>query len=250
MKDKPVRQRSLTRQVLGILNERIEHGVYPPDSQLPSESNLVDELEVSRATIRRALDILEANGKVIRRHGVGSFISAATKINNPINEPVLFQTLIKNSGYRPGVVYIDTKISAPKPEIAQALKIEEDHEVVEFYKAFTAGGEGVIYLLNTIPAWVLGEDLKWEILSKPQLTEPVFEFLERYCNQRLIYYISSIKADVMANCPCEGETFSEFETALVFDEIAYNQDDIPIMHSVHYYPGDNMKFELVRRRAF
>jgi GntR family transcriptional regulator len=247
MKDKPVRQESLAFQVLNILSERIDNGQYPSNSQLPAESVLVEEFEVSRATIRRALDILETNGKVIRRHGIGSFVSAATKINNPINEPILFQTLIKNSGHQPGILYVKSKLSTPKPEIALALKISESDEVIEFHKVFTADGEKVIYLVNTIPLYVVGES-KENILSNPNMTEPIFTFFEESCDQKLIYYICELKVDIMANCPCDCEINDGAEIALVFDEVGHNQDDVPILHSIHYYPGNRMKFELVRRR--
>lgn len=60
--EKPVRQPSLSHQVLEIITDRIVRGVYPPETQIPAESELVKEFNVSRATVRRALDILETNG--------------------------------------------------------------------------------------------------------------------------------------------------------------------------------------------
>jgi len=249
MDTKPVRQSSLAQQVLEILSERIESGEYSSYSQLPAESALVEELEVSRATVRRALDILEINGKVIRRHGVGSFVSAANKIVNPINESILFQTLIENSGYFPGVIYTKQKLTVPELSVAQKLNLKENEAVVELHKIFTADGEKVIYLINSIPVWAIGEYQDY-VISDPKLTEPIFDFLEKKCKQKLIYYISSIRVDVMGNCPCEFEDRVGSESALVFDEIGYNQNDLPIMHSIHYYPGNKMKFEIVRRRTY
>ena len=38
-----VRQLSLADQVLGILIDRIKEGVYPPGTQLPPESELIEE---------------------------------------------------------------------------------------------------------------------------------------------------------------------------------------------------------------
>jgi GntR family transcriptional regulator len=249
VKDKPVRQMSLAHQVLEILSGRIEMGVYSEDSQLPPENALVEEFGVSRATVRRALDILESSGKIIRRHGVGSFVSSAVAISNPIDEPVLFQTIIRDSGYEPGVEYVKTAIELPTPELAHALKISEQEEVIRLHKVFTADGEPVIYLVNTIPAWVVGEEVKAEILDNPQVTEPIFDFLEEVSNQKLTFYICAIRSETMQNCPCEGVTFDLSETALVFDEVGHTQANVPVLHSIHYYPGNRMKFELIRRRV-
>ena len=235
--EQPVRQPSLSHQVLEILADRIVRGVYPPESHIPAESVLVKEFNVSRATIRRALDILETNGKVVRRQGVGSFVTAANRISNPINEPILFQSIIKESGYEPGVEFIKGLVSTPAPALARKLQIAED-------------GEPVIFLVNTIPTWVVAHNNISDIVSQPTLTEPIFEFLENFCNQKLPYYVSAIRADTMQNCTCLGRPKNMNEVALVFDEIGYNQQDKPILHSVHYYPGNKMKFEMIRRRIF
>jgi DNA-binding GntR family transcriptional regulator len=35
----------------------------------------------------------------------------------------------------------------------------------------------------------------------------------------------------------------------VIDEVGYNVEDQPILHSIEYYPGRFMSFDLVRRRG-
>jgi DNA-binding GntR family transcriptional regulator len=42
---------------------------------LPSEKELCDELGVSRNTVRRAYELLVAEGLVVRRQGVGAFVA-------------------------------------------------------------------------------------------------------------------------------------------------------------------------------
>jgi DNA-binding GntR family transcriptional regulator len=36
---------------------------------------------------------------------------------------------------------------------------------------------------------------------------------------------------------------------LVLEEVGYNTSDQPVLHSLEYYPGRTMRFELVRRRS-
>jgi GntR family transcriptional regulator len=43
------------RQIAAILPRRIESGQYPPDTRIPTESQLVDAFEVARTTARRAI---------------------------------------------------------------------------------------------------------------------------------------------------------------------------------------------------
>ena len=55
------------------LRQRIRDGEFEPTTPMPSEPSLARALAVSRATVRRALGMLVAEGLVERRHGVGTF---------------------------------------------------------------------------------------------------------------------------------------------------------------------------------
>src|ERR1700753_1994439 len=68
---------SLTDVCVQALTDAIERGVYQPGSALPSETDLAEQLEVSRATLREALRTLEDRQIIIRRHGRGTFVSQA-----------------------------------------------------------------------------------------------------------------------------------------------------------------------------
>lgn len=60
-------------QLYTILRQDITDGVYPEDQPLPTEMALSSNFNVSRVTVRRALDMLEREGLVIRRQGIGTF---------------------------------------------------------------------------------------------------------------------------------------------------------------------------------
>ncbi len=49
-------------------------GKYPSDSQLPTEHQLMKDLNVGRATVRAALAQLEEEGTIYKRQGVGTFV--------------------------------------------------------------------------------------------------------------------------------------------------------------------------------
>jgi GntR family transcriptional regulator len=64
----------LHEQISSWLRRQIQTGALPPDAQLPSENDLCERCGVSRVTVRRALQTLEADGLVYRRQGLGSFV--------------------------------------------------------------------------------------------------------------------------------------------------------------------------------
>ena len=62
------------RQVANVLRDRITRGVWQPDRRLPSEPDLEAEFEISRDTVRRALDVLRQEGLIVTVKGRGSFV--------------------------------------------------------------------------------------------------------------------------------------------------------------------------------
>lgn len=52
---------------------------FLPDSQLPTEKELMEIYGVGRATIRAALSDLEYEGKIIKRRGIGTFVSPMSR---------------------------------------------------------------------------------------------------------------------------------------------------------------------------
>lgn len=66
---------SLYRTLERNLRADISSGIYKPGSRLPSEQELVEEYNVSRITVRNAMDILVNDGYVVRIRGKGSFVS-------------------------------------------------------------------------------------------------------------------------------------------------------------------------------
>lgn len=64
------------------ITDAIVSGKYLPGQKLPSESDLVQALDVSRMTVNRALRELTRDGLVTRTQGVGSFVSRARPMNS------------------------------------------------------------------------------------------------------------------------------------------------------------------------
>jgi molybdopterin/thiamine biosynthesis adenylyltransferase len=73
MKIKPVGHVTLSQAVAGRLSGSLLDGTLKPGDQLPSERELIQLLEVSRATLREALKAMEENNLIEARAGVGWF---------------------------------------------------------------------------------------------------------------------------------------------------------------------------------
>jgi hypothetical protein len=60
-----------SQEVLTTLEQELDRGTYPVGTTLPPERDLAERFGVSRPTIRRAVAVLEGNGRIRTRHGSG-----------------------------------------------------------------------------------------------------------------------------------------------------------------------------------
>src|SRR5512142_1291098 len=66
----PLAQQVANEVLSGIVAGTLGDG----EGLLPSEAELSERFQVSRATVRDALSRLEQRGVIIRRHGIGTFV--------------------------------------------------------------------------------------------------------------------------------------------------------------------------------
>lgn len=63
-------------QLASTLRGQIESGHWPVGARLPSIESLARDFGVARATMRQAIEVLEGEGLVRRRHGRGTFVES------------------------------------------------------------------------------------------------------------------------------------------------------------------------------
>lgn len=75
----------LSEQIANQIKEHILSGKYTPGQKLPNEQEWVEQLQVSRSTIREAVKLLESSRVVKIKRGIGTFVE---KIPGLIDDPL------------------------------------------------------------------------------------------------------------------------------------------------------------------
>ncbi len=73
----PIQPIRLKERAVGQIRRLIEEGALHVGQRLPGERQLSHQLQVSRSTVREALQFLAALGQIEIRHGEGTFVRAA-----------------------------------------------------------------------------------------------------------------------------------------------------------------------------
>ncbi len=81
IKIQPLRHKSLPETAAGKLASSLLDGSLPTGSQLPPERELMNQLGISRSTLREALKSLEENKLIESRRGVGWFVRKLDELN-------------------------------------------------------------------------------------------------------------------------------------------------------------------------
>lgn len=77
----PIKNTKVYEQVIDQIKDMIDKGTLKKGDKLPSERDLVEQLQVSRASIREALRALEVIGLIECRQGEGNFIKSSFQDN-------------------------------------------------------------------------------------------------------------------------------------------------------------------------
>ena len=245
----PLRKTSLANQVEQILYDRIKEGHYLPGEQIPTEDQFAEEFQVSRATVRAAYNALTANRMIVRRHGVGTFVSQAAKLTNPLDQSIDFLDLISSSGFSATFTEVLSRIITPTKDIREKLNLDLEQTVFEVHKIFNADGHPVVYSQNYIPGWVFQGRMTDAEIIKPGATEPFFSFFRDVCRCEIQYYLS----DVIIGMPDEFPHISSpmkvdsNTPILMIDETGYDDQDRPVNYAIEFLPGNRMQFSLVRK---
>ncbi|MDP2562042.1 pyruvate dehydrogenase complex transcriptional repressor PdhR [Psychrobium sp. 1_MG-2023] len=82
-----IRQPKLSDAIVEALETMILEGTLRPGEKLPSERDLAKQFEVSRPSIREAIQALEAKGLLSRRQGGGTYVQ--DQLWQSLSDPVL-----------------------------------------------------------------------------------------------------------------------------------------------------------------
>ena len=72
---KPNSPTPLYHRVYAVMRERIVNGYYPDNVPVPSEAELSGSFGVSRITVRKAMEMLSAEGLITRMRGRGTCVT-------------------------------------------------------------------------------------------------------------------------------------------------------------------------------
>ena len=116
-------------QLKQTIEQLIDAGDWPPETQVPSERRLCEQFHISRITVRQALSELERDGRLVRSHGRGTYV-AEQAIRKPVHPLVSFSQDVREQGMEPGARVLQFEIAPPAPTATAALQLKPGEQMV------------------------------------------------------------------------------------------------------------------------
>src|SRR5687768_16970185 len=236
-------RKTLTDVAQQELRQAITGGAYRPGSQLPTEAELCEMLGFSRTVVREALRVLENDGLVARRQGVGTFVR-----NHPILKNLNFNfgitEMIESAGLKSGASHLAIQKESADEEKAEQLHVQLGTPLITVERVRTADGRPVVYSLDTVTeALIQRADFDPELLR----TESIYSILQTSLGEVIEYGIARLLPVVAPRHVAEKLQLTPNALTLYIVQTDYSSGDKPLVYSCEYHLPDAFDFIVWRR---
>src|SRR5207245_4821006 len=156
-------------QIAGALRTRIREGALRPGARLDNQRRLAKTFGVTLMTLRQALELLEREGLIVRRHGLGTFV-AAPSIDYDILQLRRFAGELLAQGEHVSTRLLGTRFAIADRHPAQALALGVRARVLVIDRLRLVDGHP-IGLQRSFLAARLGEELLKSDLERTPLRQ-------------------------------------------------------------------------------
>lgn len=140
-------------QVQKALRNAINAKLIVENDVLPAERELAEDFEVSRITIRKAIDGLVEEGLLTRRRGSGTFVTS--RVEKSFSKLTSFSEDMISRGRKPHSEWVSKSVGVVIPEEALSLDLSPGAPVYRFQRIRYADGMPMALEHSTIPGWCL-----------------------------------------------------------------------------------------------
>ena len=230
----------LHHQLRHLLRQRIESGEWPPGFRLPAERDLMRAFGVSRTTVRQALDGLEREGLIVRRHGQGTFVSRPALVEG-LARLRGFTEELREQGLDYQVRLLRADLAVADDEVAKALGLQPGSEVVQISRVVWLDGQP----LFTDDSWLVAGPGRLVLAAEPQGS--IYLALEAV-GFPVVRGEQTIEAAAATRLDARRLGIRRGQPVLVIRRVARMADGTPVEFRRVAYRGDRYRYRIALSR--
>jgi len=229
-------------QISNWLRGKIETGEFKPDEKLPSENELVKKFDVSRVTVRRALQSLESEKMIYRCQGLGSFVKDDRTPHNLVRLTDFNEDMEKAGLHASSEVRDFITEDAPG-WLARILDIDEGTKVIRIDRLRLGDGEPVAFDSTWLPI------LYGQLLDKDKLDKAtIYRQLEENYDIPILRGCYRMSAEVADDHLATDLNVSKNSPLLLIDRTTFTIGGKVVYYQKRYYRSDKVMYEMTLER--
>ncbi|MEP5728608.1 MAG: GntR family transcriptional regulator [Sulfitobacter sp.] len=223
------------------INEGVDQGFLKAGSSLPPEREIATITEMSRVTVRKAIQALAEDGIIVQKQGSGSFIASdAPQLEQSLSRLTSFSEDMSRRGMVTSSVWLERGVFRPSSEEIAALGLASGASVSRIARLRTADDK---------PVAIERASLSVELLPNPLLIQTsLYEVLEK-SGLRPVRAVQKISAINLEEDNADLLDVAAGIAGLRIERISYLADGRVAEFTQSIYRGDAYNFVAELRLA-
>jgi GntR family transcriptional regulator len=229
-------------QIAQTLRERIATSALGPGERLDNQRSLAREFGVTLMTLRQALGLLERDGLIARRHGLGTFV-ARPAIDYDILQLRALAGDLSAQGEDVATRFRGSRFAVADRRVAESLELPERASVFVLERLRLVDGEPVSFQTSYLRA-ALGEEI-----SKSDLAvTPLRQVLTHKLGIEITAARETVSAVALERRAARELGCRPGVAAFRSDRVSVGPDGAPVVYDRVFIPGD--RFRITRHLRY
>ncbi len=241
-----VSNETIADRAYNALKDLLESGNFALGQKLPSEDEMARQLNISRVTLRTALQKLELLGYVDRKRGVGTFVVGLSEhhMDAGIERLVSISDVMRQRGHVPGTREIHIEKSKADSSIANELQIPVGDPITLITRVRTMDGTPLIYDENIFPATIVSQDV-----TAKKIGDSLFSYIIKKKKLNVTHAVARL-VPAMADDFLSNKLEIPKGTLLIrlIQTHYIKENDSPVWQSTLSFPDSKFSWYIVRTK--
>ncbi len=224
-------------QVMNYYIPLIKSGKLKEGDKMPTEEEICNLFNISRITVRRALDGLLQSGYIYKQQGRGSFVTTK-KTGFQLNHLKGFTEEMTQLGKVPSSVILSFDIVSPTQKVAEILSIDSNQKIYVLERLRLADGAPISIERVHLPFY------RFPTLQSANVKESLYEILQLQYGVEQYKGVQEIRAGLASEEEARLLRINPGSAVLHIHRTTFERDEIAYEYVESTYRGDQYQFNV------
>ncbi len=231
-------------QLADQLRQQIEAGDLEPGSALPSEPDLVRRYNLSRTTVRQALNLLADENVIIKVQGKGTYVRQPA-IQQDLMSLQTITEIVTRAGLVPDVQVLAVESQTQvAPHVVKQLQLSPDDRVVRVKRVHLVEQQPIAYAVI-----YLSGRFEWRFSVEDLTKQSIYAWLEEQADVLVDQGQQIIRATAASDEVAAALNVEAGEPVLYVESTSTSETGVPVDYTEFYFPSDRYALVVMLRRT-